>query len=121
MMLGRRMTPGMRTEARAHQGFGFSLGLLVGVAIALADGELVFADQVGALAGHIGGADVGEAAKVGRGGGKVEDAAGAFDVDAAGFVERVVEAHGGGGVDDAGGLGGEALEGGGVEAAVGHG
>ena len=63
---------GQGTEARAHEGFGFSLGLLVGVAIALADGEFVFADQVGAFSGDIGGADVGQAAKLGRGRGKVE-------------------------------------------------
>jgi hypothetical protein len=55
------------------------------------------------------------------GGGEVEYAAGAFDVDAAGFVERVIETDGCGGVDDAGCFGGEAREGGGIEAAVGLG
>ena len=120
MMLGRRMTPGREVEPGAHQRFGFGLGLLVGVAVALADGELIFADEAGAFAGDVGGADVGEAAQVGRGGGEVEYAAGAFDVDVAGFFERVVEADCGGAMDDAGDFSREALEAGGVEAAVGE-
>ena len=106
---GAQNDAGQRTEARADQRFGFGLGLLVGVAVALADGEFVFAHQAGALAGDVGRADIGKAAQLARGGGEIEHAARAFDVDAARFVQRVVETHRGGGVDDAGCLGGEAL------------
>ena len=97
---------GQGIEARTDQGFGFGFGLLVGVAVALADGEFVFADQAGAFSGNVGGADVSETAQARRGGGKVEDAAGSFDVDAAGFFEGVIETDGGGGMNDAGGFGG---------------
>ena len=111
---------GKRGEAGSDHGFSLGLGLLVGVAVGLADGQFLFADKALALAGHVGGADVGEAAEVGSGGGEVEDAAGAFDVDGAGFVERMVKADGGGGVDDAGDLVGEGLVVVWAEAAVGE-
>src|ERR1019366_4278190 len=100
---------GQRTQVGAHQRFRLGLGLLVGVAVALADGEFVFAHEVGALACDVGRADVGQAAELRRSSGEVQHAAGTFDVDAASFVQRVVEADGGGGGDKAGGLRGEAL------------
>ena len=107
------------TETRADQGLGFGFGLFVCIAVALTDDEFAFAHEARAIAGHVGRADVGQAPQARRSGGEIKDAAGALDVDAPGFVERVIETHRGSAVDHAGGLPGQTLPGGGVQAAVG--
>src|ERR1700691_2691174 len=88
---GTQYHAGKRTETRLYQGLSLGLGLFVGVAIALAHGQLVFAHQVRALAGHVGCTDVGEASKRACAYRKIENMPGTLDVNAACLLERMIQ------------------------------
>src|SRR6202034_1919973 len=82
-----------RAETRLYKGLSLRLRLFVGIAIALAHGKLVFANKARALAGHVGCTNVGEAARRAHAARKIENMPGALDVNAACFVERMIEPH----------------------------
>ena len=97
---GAKYHAGQRSKARLHQGLGLGLRLFVGVAITLADSKLVFADQARPFTGYVGCTDISETSKLARAARKIENMPGALDIDAACFVERMIEPHRGGRVNN---------------------
>src|SRR4051794_7377650 len=84
----------------AHQPFGLVLGLLVWVAKALANVELVLGRRIAAVAPDVRGRHVGQATQGRTALGQLEHPARAGDVDLARLLEAEVERDRGAGVDD---------------------
>ena len=100
MMLGRRTCSGSAAAALADHLLGLELRALVGVAEALADVELVLPEQAARLARDVSSGDIGEPLEPAAALGELDDVARALDVHEPRLLERQVEGHRGGAVDD---------------------